>query len=144
VVSLHTALALDGVIPGLKLSKNGYRQLGNVLLISTWTSFFLKYKEKVSYKTICYQDQCYSKAASILRHVAKQPFMPPPSTNSEVSSLTVHSAKSSLISAAKQLDPLIYHYIGLLSRGTTVENRPEVTDIVGMIQFTNCDYKGQL
>ena len=46
----------------------------------------------------------YSKAASILRHVAKQPFMSPPYTASEVATLTVHSAKSALISAAKQLD----------------------------------------
>jgi len=45
----------------------------------------------------------YCKAASILRHVAKQPFSAPPYTNSEVSTLTVHSTKSSLISAAKQL-----------------------------------------
>ena len=46
----------------------------------------------------------YYKAASILRHVAKQPFMSPPYTNSEVSTITVHSTKSALISAAKQLD----------------------------------------
>ena len=46
----------------------------------------------------------YSKAASILRHVAKQPFMSSPYTAAEVTTLTVHSAKSALISAAKQLD----------------------------------------
>ena len=52
----------------------------------------------------------YSKAASILRHVAKQPFMAPPYTVAEVTTLTVHSAKSALISAAKQLD-LLLHWI---------------------------------
>lgn len=52
----------------------------------------------------------YSKAASILRHVAKQPFMAPPYTATEVTTLTVHSAKSALISAAKQLD-LPQHWI---------------------------------
>ena len=52
----------------------------------------------------------YSKAASILRHVAKQPFMSPPYTTAEVTTLTVHSAKSALISAAKQLD-LPQHWI---------------------------------
>ena len=52
----------------------------------------------------------YSKAASILRHVAKQPFMSPPYTASEVTTFTVHSAKSALISAAKQLD-LPLHWI---------------------------------
>ena len=52
----------------------------------------------------------YCKAASILRHVAKQPFMSPPYNSSEVATLTVHSTKSALISAAKQLD-LPTHWI---------------------------------
>ena len=52
----------------------------------------------------------YCKAASILRHVAKQPFMSPPYNSFEVTTLTVHSTKSALISAAKQLD-LPTHWI---------------------------------
>lgn len=36
----------------------------------------------------------YSKAPSILRHVAKQPFMSPPYTASEVTALTVHSERA--------------------------------------------------
>ena len=52
----------------------------------------------------------YYKAASILRHVIKQPFMCPPYTSAEVSTITVHSTKSALIAAAKQLD-LPTHWI---------------------------------
>ena len=61
-------------------------------------------------KALIPRPMMYHKAASILRHVAKQPFMSPPYTTSEVSTLTVHSAKSALISAAKQLD-LPTHWI---------------------------------
>ena len=61
-------------------------------------------------KVLIPRPMLYYKAASILRHVAKQPFMSPPYTSSEVSTLTVHSTKSSLISAAKQLD-LPTHWI---------------------------------
>lgn len=60
--------------------------------------------------TLIPRPMVYSKAASILRHVAKQPFMSPPYTTAEVTTLTVHSAKSALISAAKQLD-LSTHWI---------------------------------
>lgn len=62
------------------------------------------------HQTLIPRPMVYSKAASILRHVAKQPFMSPPYTASEVTTLTVHSAKSALISAAKQLD-LPVHWI---------------------------------
>lgn len=46
----------------------------------------------------------YSKAALILRHLAKQNFMAPPYDVKELGTITVHSTKSTLISAGKQLD----------------------------------------
>ena len=46
----------------------------------------------------------YSKASTILRFWAKKPWMSPPYNDKELLNITVHSTKSSLISAAKQLD----------------------------------------
>ena len=46
----------------------------------------------------------YSKASTILRFWAKCSWMSPPYSDSELLNITVHSTKSSLISAAKQLD----------------------------------------
>ena len=46
----------------------------------------------------------YSKASTILRFWAKRSWMSPPYSDKELLNITVHSTKSSLISAAKQLD----------------------------------------
>ena len=46
----------------------------------------------------------YVKASTILRHAALQPWMNPPYQTKELANITVHSTKSSLISAGKQLD----------------------------------------
>lgn len=46
----------------------------------------------------------YIKASTILRHAATQNWMNPPYKTTELSNITVHSTKSSLISAGKQLD----------------------------------------
>ena len=46
----------------------------------------------------------YSKASTILRFWAKRAWMAPPYSDKELLNITVHSTKSSLISAAKQLD----------------------------------------
>lgn len=48
--------------------------------------------------------RCHTKFPTTVRHVAKQPFMSPPYSSSEVATLTVHSTKSAFISAAKQVD----------------------------------------
>ena len=91
--------------------------------------------------TLIPRPMVYSKAASILRHVAKQPFMSPPYTAAEVTSLTVHSAKSTLISAAKQLD---YLHTGLLSKDIIEVNGLKVTDIAEMIRFINFSCRRKL
>ena len=46
----------------------------------------------------------YVKASTIIRHSASQPWMNPPNQIKELANITVHSMKSSLISAGKQLD----------------------------------------
>ena len=46
----------------------------------------------------------YVKASTIIRHAAAQPWMNPPYQTKELANITVHSMKSSLISAGKQLD----------------------------------------
>ena len=46
----------------------------------------------------------YVKASAIIRHAAAQPWMNPPYQTKELANITVHSMKSSLISAGKQLD----------------------------------------
>ena len=46
----------------------------------------------------------YIKASTILRHAALRNWMNPPYKTTELSNITVHSTKSSLISAGKQLD----------------------------------------
>ena len=46
----------------------------------------------------------YVRASTIIRHAATQNWMNPPYKTTELSNITVHSTKSSLISAGKQLD----------------------------------------